>query len=288
MEPEQARLRRVQRQAVAAHPLAPVRHHRHRVLFRLEDDHEVIREPDVGESEPDVRHPLTEHQDAALAEIRRELGLPQDPARMEAYDISNVQGTSAVGSMVVFENGKPKTAHYRRFRIKTVTGANDYAMLQEVLKRRFKRASEGTDTWAIMPDLVLIDGGRGQLNAALETLKESGVSVPAASLAKENEEIFLPDRDQPVVLPKTSPGLQMLQRLRDEAHRFAIGYFTRVHRQATFRSVLDGIPGIGPRRKKALLKQFGSPQAIKEAAVEAIAAAAGMSRAQAEKVKAQL
>ncbi len=227
--------------------------------------------------------------DNALAEIEKELNLKKSPLRIEAYDISNIQGSSAVGSMVVFEKGKPKPAHYRRFKIKTVEGANDYAMLQEVLQRRFKHSQNTggkvTDTWSIIPDLVLIDGGKGQLNAALSVLKETGNSVPLASLAKENEEIFLPGRKEPVLLPRSSPGLQLLQRLRDEAHRFAVGYFTSVHRRKTFASVLDSIPGVGPRRKSALLRQFGSVQRIREASGEELAAATGMTREQAEKIK---
>jgi excinuclease ABC subunit C len=229
-------------------------------------------------------------QDAALAEIARELKLSGPPQRLEAYDISNIQGASAVGSMVVFEKGKPKPAHYRRFKIKTVEGANDYAMLQEVLRRRFKHIVSGTaeDTWAIRPDLVLIDGGKGQLNAALAAMSETGTTVPVIGLAKEHEEIFLPRRKLPVVLSKSSPGLQLLQRLRDEAHRFAITYHTSLHRKKTFTSVLDGIPGVGPRRKSALLRRFGTIQAIREASVEEIVAAAGMTRVQAEKVKEHL
>jgi excinuclease ABC subunit C len=230
--------------------------------------------------------------DAALAEVQRELHLESLPLRMEAYDISNIQGSSAVGSMVVFERGKPKPAHYRRFKIKTVAGANDYAMLREVLQRRFKRGSQGAastqDTWAVLPDLVLIDGGKGQLNAALAVLEETGSPVPVASLAKENEEIFLPRRKEPVVLAKSSPGLQLLQRLRDEAHRFAISYFARVHRRQAFASALDEIPGIGPKRKRALLRQFGSLQRIREASVEELVAATGMTRDQAARIKEHL
>ncbi|MGD0795564.1 MAG: excinuclease ABC subunit UvrC [Dehalococcoidales bacterium] len=227
--------------------------------------------------------------DAALDEIEKELDLKSPPERMEAYDISNIQGSSAVGSLVVFEKGRPKPAHYRRFKIKTIEGANDYAMLQEVLRRRFKRSSENgdktSDTWAILPDLILIDGGKGQLNAALAILRETGREVPLASLAKENEEIFLPGRKDPVVLPRTSPGLQLLQRLRDEAHRFAVGYFTTVHRRKTFASVLDSVPGIGPRRKSALLRHFGSVQRIREASTEELAAATGMNLEQAARIK---
>ncbi len=227
--------------------------------------------------------------DGALAEIERELKLRVPPQRMEAYDISNIQGTSAVGSLVVFENGRPKPAHYRRFKIKTVEGANDYAMLQEVLKRRFKHIDKSGappgDAWSMVPDLILIDGGKGQLNAALAALKETGVDVALISLAKENEEIFLPRRKSPLVLPKSSPGLQLLQRLRDEAHRFAVSYFSSVHRRKAFTSALDGVPGIGPRRKTALIRQFGSVQRIREASVEELAATTGMTHQQAARLK---
>jgi len=227
--------------------------------------------------------------DAALAEIEKELHLPHLPLRMEAYDISDIQGRAAVGSMVVFERGRPKSAHYRRFKIKTVSGADDYAMLHEVLKRRFKRFGSETstpDAWTIIPDLVLIDGGKGQLNAALSAMGEIGVaSVPVASLAKENEEIFVPEKAKPIVLPRSSPGLQLLQRLRDEAHRFALGYYQKIHRQETFTSAFDGISGIGPKRKRALLKQFGSVQAIREASIGEIAATRGMTESLAKRVK---
>ncbi len=226
---------------------------------------------------------------AALDEIKRELKLPRLPSRIEGYDISDIQGTAAVGSMVVFDKGKPKPAHYRRFKIKTVSAANDYAMLQEVLRRRFKRAGDAADTWAILPDLILIDGGRGQLNAAREAIEEAGISaVPVASLAKENEEIFIPRRSEPVVLPRSSPALRLLQRLRDEAHRFALGYHQRVRKRGTFASALDNIPGIGPKRKRALLRQFGSVRAIKEASVAELAAARGMTASLAKKIKEHL
>jgi len=230
--------------------------------------------------------------EAAIDEIEKELHLPQPPLRMEAYDISDIQGQAAVGSMVVFEKGKSKPAHYRRFRIKTVAGANDYAMLGEVLRRRFKHLGEEKsvpDTWAIVPDLVLIDGGKGQLNAALSALGELGVtSVPVASLAKENEEIYVPRKAKPIVLPRRSPGLKLLQRLRDEAHRFALGYYHSVRRREAFTSAFDGITGIGPRRRRVLLKKFGSVQAVREASVDEMAAISGMTEKLARKVKESL
>ncbi|MFC1920742.1 excinuclease ABC subunit UvrC, partial [Chloroflexota bacterium] len=231
----------------------------------------------------------------ALNEIKEKLRLPQTPLRMECYDISNIQGKAAVGSMVVFDKGKPKPAHYRRFKINTVTGADDYAMLQEVLRRRFKRFNQQNDdtssqgTWAIQPDLILIDGGKGQLNSALEAMKETGAdSIPVAGLAKENEELFIPGQKNPIILPATSPGLQLLQRLRDEAHRFAISYHQRLRRRQAFKSPLDSIPGIGPRRKRALIKQFGSAKVIREASIEELTATEGITRELAKKIKEHL
>jgi excinuclease ABC subunit C len=222
----------------------------------------------------------------ALAEIQQELGLPSLPLRLEGYDISDIQGQMAVGSMVVFEKGKPKPAHYRRFRIKTVTGANDYAMIHEVLSRRFKRLSDASDAWGIRPDLVLIDGGKGQLSAALDAMSQAGAaSIPVASLAKENEEIFVPLKTKPIILPRNSPGLKLLERLRDEAHRFALGYHLKTRRKQAVASVLDNIPGIGPKRKRALLKQFGGIQGIRDASTEELAATKGIPRDVAQKIK---
>jgi excinuclease ABC subunit C len=227
----------------------------------------------------------------ALAEVEKELKLPATPSRLEGYDISNIQGRQAVGSMVVFDEGRPKPSLYRRFRIRTVEGANDYAMLQEVIRRRFKRFRQGggeaaPDAWTVLPDLILIDGGKGQLNAVMEVMVEMEIeSVPVIGLAKEREEIFLPGRRQPVVLPGNSAGLQLLQRLRDEAHRFALGYHHKIRRRNAFDSSLDSVPGIGPRRKRALLRQFGSLKAVQQASEEELTAAKGMSPALARKIK---
>lgn len=223
---------------------------------------------------------------SGLQELKEMLRLPRIPLRVEAYDVSNIQGALAVGSMAVLERGLPSPAHYRRFRIKTVVGADDYAMIQEVLKRRLRRSAISEGNWAVMPDLILIDGGKGQLNAALEAIKEmEAASIPVASLAKENEEVFLPDESKPVGIPKDSPALHLLQRARDEAHRFAISYHRRLRRTEGMASVLDGIPGVGPRRKKALLKRFISIEAIKEASPEELTQAVGVTLTLAKRVK---
>ena len=253
----------------------------------------VTENAEQGLQQLKIKQPATPSSlTEALAEIKRELHLPRFPSRIECYDISGIQGMAAVGSMVVFEQGKPKSSHYRRFRIKTVSGANDYAMLQEVLRRRFKRSNlkssdaSSPSAWTALPDLVLIDGGKGQLNATLSVMEEARAGlVPTASLAKENEEIFIPQQAEAIVLPGSSPGLQLLQRLRDEAHRFALGYHQKIRKKETFTSVLDTIPGIGPNRKRALLKQFGSVRAIRQASTEKLAATRGMSRRQAQKMK---
>jgi excinuclease ABC subunit C len=225
--------------------------------------------------------------EAALAEIQKELRLPRLPSRMEGYDISNIQGKMAVGSMVVFEKGRPKPAHYRRFRIKTVAGADDYAMIHEILSRRFKHLSDAaSDAWATQPDLVLIDGGKGQLNAALAAMTQAGASsLPVASLAKENEEIFVPQQTEPITLSRRSPGLKLLERLRDEAHRFALGYHRKTRSKQGIASALDSVPGIGPKRKRALLRRFGGIQGIRDASTEELAATKGMSKSLAKKLK---
>jgi excinuclease ABC subunit C len=231
---------------------------------------------------------------AALEELAEALGLVGPPVRIECYDISNFQGSESVGSMVVFEDGKPRTGEYRRFRIRTVKGPNDFASHQEVLRRRFrvtKSGEEGSEEerrWA-MPDLVIVDGGKGQVSAAKAVLDEVGLhDLPLAGLAKEREELFLPERSDPIVLPPTSSALYLVQRLRDEAHRFAITYHRSLRDKRTVRSAFDDLPGVGPKRKRELLKVFGSIKRVREAPVEQIAAVPGISRALAERIKATL
>jgi excinuclease ABC subunit C len=231
---------------------------------------------------------------AALEELAAALGLPGLPTRIECYDISNFGGAQSVGSMVVFEEGRPRTGEYRRFRIKEVQGANDFASHQEVLRRRFKRARSGEEgneeelRWQ-MPDLVVIDGGKGQLSAAVEVLGELGYGdLAVVGLAKEREEIFLPDRDEPVLLPTTSPALYLMQRLRDEAHRFAITYHRSLRARAATRSAFDDLPGVGPKRRAALLRVFGSAKRVREAPLDQVAAVPGIGPALAAKIKAGL
>ena len=233
-----------------------------------------------------AREMKTEVISAGLRELKERLHLPRMPRRIECYDVSNIQGALAVSSMVVLEKGWSRPAHYRRFRIKTVAGADDYAMIQETLRRRFKRGLTGEGAWAVVPDLVLIDGGRGQLNAALQVKKELGLdSVPMASLAKQNEEVFIPGAPQPVHLAKDSAALHILQRARDEAHRFAISYHRKLRHKEAIASALDDIPGIGPRRKRALLRKFGSVEAIRQASLDDVSKTEGITPALARKVK---
>lgn len=222
---------------------------------------------------------------ASLTDLKERLGLESLPLRIEAYDISNIQGVAATGSMVVFEEGLPQREAYRHFRITSVKGANDYAMMREVLKRRFSRAlDEDESTWTALPHLVVIDGGKGQLSAALEILAEHGLEIPAVALAKEREEIYHPGSDRPLRFPDGSFALQLMQRLRDEAHRFALGYHQKLRRRGGLATILEEIPGIGPKRRRALLKQFGSLEAIRQASLQELAAVEGMNEAVAQKV----
>ncbi len=249
----------------------------------------------------------------ALEQLAEELALPALPHRIECYDNSNIQGTSPVSSMVVFVDGKPANNQYRRFKVKTVTGADDFATMAEIMRRRFRRAATRAgaveippvaedeapqpdaagneaspapgDTWDL-PDLVIIDGGKGQLAAAALAMREMDMHhIPVVGLAKRFEEIFVPDEDEPIVLPRGSEALYLVQRVRDEAHRFAITFHRQGRGKTAITSALDSVPGIGPKRKKALLKKFGSVKAIREASVEDVASTVGFTRALAEKVK---
>ena len=229
---------------------------------------------------------------AALGDLADALELPRMPRRIECFDISNIQGTNPVASMVVFVDGRPAKKEYRKFAIKSVDGPNDFASMAEVIARRFRRAQEAggeeEGKWADLPDLVIVDGGKGQLNAALGALEQVGMTVSICGLAKENEELFLPGRSDSILLPRDSQALFLVQRIRDEAHRFAITFHRAKRSKAAFQSGLDLIPGVGPGRKKALIRKFGSVRAVREATVDQIADVNGISRKLAEQIKAGL
>ncbi len=273
-------------------------------------------------------------RDEALGQLADALSLPRPPERIECYDMSNIQGTSAVGSMVVFLDGRPEPREYRRFKIRSGETPDDFRMMAEVLRRRFSRAGKlraetgyltlaevGADEapegdtdepadlehgagpverdadereqardagWAL-PDLVIVDGGKGQLSAATAVMRELGLEdLPISGLAKRFEELYVPGRSAPIVLPRNSKGLYLVQRIRDEAHRFAITYHRTVRGKRALASVFDDVPGIGPTRKKALLKHFGSVRRIREASVEEVASTPGINRELAERLKSVL
>ncbi len=262
-------------------------------------------------------------RDEALDELATALALDRPPERIECYDMSNIQGTSAVGSMVVFIDGRPEPREYRRFRIRSGETPDDFRMMAEVLRRRFSRAArlraetgalslaavgadeapgewsgddEGREDgrrrldpgWAL-PDLVIVDGGKGQLSAAAGALTELELTdVPLAGLAKRFEELYVPGRSAPIVLPRRSQGLYLVQRIRDEAHRFAITYHRMVRGKRALASVFDDVEGIGPARKKALLKRFGSVRRIREATIDEVAGTPGITRELAERLKRHL
>ncbi len=261
---------------------------------------------------------------AALSELRDLLELPALPQRIECYDISNTQGQESVASMVVFERGEPKSSAYRRFKIKSVTGANDVASLHEVLTRRFRHAAEALaseeqpvvaeaddgaeptslleaeqsvaqrrqlrEKWAELPDLLLVDGGRAQVNAAVAALSSLGFGqIPIAGVAKGPDrnrfDLVRATQPEPIILDRSGHTLSLVQRIDEEAHRFAISYHRKLRGKATLSSTIESVPGIGPRRKKALLRAFGSLDGIRKASVEELAAIPGMTRKAAEELK---
>ncbi len=232
-----------------------------------------------------------ERSSVALEELAAALDLPAVPTRIECYDISHVSGTNVVGSMVVFEEGKPAKGDYRRFKIQGVEVNDDPANMAQMLRRRLRYISPDVDVggkdkkFAKRPNLLLIDGGRTQLDAALKVLAELDlVAVPVAALAKQFEELYLPGVDEPVLLPRNSPALHLVQRIRDEAHRFAVTYHRKLRGKAQVVSGLDGVPGVGPARKRALVRAFGSAAAVKRASAAQLAAVPGISQALAESI----
>lgn len=234
----------------------------------------------------------------ACEELAEYLNLDSVPYRIEAFDISNIQGTESVASMVVFEGGEAKKKDYRRFKIKTVTGPNDYASMAEVIRRRYtrglkeraklKRSGKDVESgkFSNLPDLILIDGGKGQLKTAFSVLEDLGLDyIPTISLAEEFEEIYTLDDKEPLILPRGSGALHLLQRIRDEAHRFAISYHRSLRQKNTLHSVLEDIPEIGPKRRVALLRRFGSIEGIRAATLEELCSVEGMNRRAAQNIK---
>ncbi len=238
---------------------------------------------------------------AALAELQQALAMSEPPNRIECYDISNLQGTAAAGSMVVFEQGAPSKKLYRKFTIKSVHGQDDFASMEEVLDRRFHRWTLAGEearkpggkldpAFGRLPDLLIVDGGKGQLGRAVQVLENHGLSgrVRLAGLAKGHEELYLPGRADSLVLERRSEGLYLIQRIRDEAHRFALGQHRAQRTKAGIASQLDAIPGIGPQRRKALLRTFGDLDRIRSAALDDLMGIQGITRDLAERIKAEL
>jgi excinuclease ABC subunit C len=231
----------------------------------------------------------------ALEELREALNLESLPLRMECYDVSNIQGESVVGSMVVFQDAMAKKAHYRKFGVRSLDGQDDFAALEEVVSRRFARLQDGAaaeeydESFAATPNLVVIDGGKGQLAAALAAMQAYDLPrVAVIALAKREEEVFVPGQSDPIVLGRDSPGLHLLQRIRDEAHRFALG-FHRQRRDAKAReSIFDTLQGVGPARRRALLRHFGSAERFLAASQEELEGVPGIPERTARSIYAQL
>jgi excinuclease ABC subunit C len=242
----------------------------------------------------------TNKQSEALAELQQALSLPNPLNKIECYDISNIQGTASVGSMVVFEQGVPSKSNYRHFNIKTVVGPDDFASMEEVLTRRFRRwrtiheddtpGKKVDEAFSILPDLLIVDGGKGQLGRAVKILAEFDLQdkVPVVGLAKQQEELFLPGKSGSILLPRHSQALYLVQRVRDEAHRFGITTHRKKRTKIGLASRLDSIPGIGPNRRKALLRHFGSIEAIQEASLDQLTAVKGITLPVAKALKSGL
>jgi excinuclease ABC subunit C len=222
----------------------------------------------------------------ALAQIAQYLGLPGEPGRIECFDVSHLQGAETVASMVVFEDGRASPSQYRRFRIRNVEGPDDFASMAEVIERRFIKAAEGDEKFKDLPDLVVVDGGKGQLSSARQAMDRLGYShITAVGLAKENEWVYVEGSSDPLILPRNSQGLYLLQRIRDEAHRFAVSYHRLLRGRRSLSSALDEIPGIGPKRKAALLKHYGmSLKKLLNASEEELSRVEGINRETARQV----
>lgn len=225
----------------------------------------------------------------ALLELESALALEEPPLRIECFDISTIHGSYTVASMVVFENGKPNTSQYRRFKIKAkLREANDFLSMEEVISRRYSKERMSDKRFGRAPDLIVVDGGLPQLTAATRQLKDLGINIPVVGLAKADEELFVTFQKEPVVLPQGSTSLYLIKQVRDEAHRFAITYHRELRAKAMTASILDEIEGVGPKRKRALLKKFGSLKQLKQASVEDLASVSGISQELAQEIVAAL
>jgi excinuclease ABC subunit C len=247
----------------------PVRGDKRRVLEM------AVRNSEMGlEYERTLEEARRNQVASTLDGLMEELALPKLPLRIECYDISNTMGTNSVASMVVFQGGRPAKSEYRRFKIKTVEGSDDFASMAEVIRRRLERLAEGDEKFMPAPDLIILDGGKGQISAVVPVMEELDPDneIPLRSLAKRDEEVFEPGRPEPVMLAENSPELRLLQRVRDEAHRFANTYHKKLRGKAMTASVLDELPGVGPARKKQILERFGTPDAFMNASLEEIEA----------------
>ena len=243
----------------------------------------LIQTAKTNATEAFVRHRLRRQSDhnaraKDLRSLQTVLALQEPPLRIEAYDISTIQGRHTVGSMVVLEDGLPRRSHYRRFRIRTVEGQDDFSSMEEVIRRRFAAYLQDLDKpvaergkFAYPPSLVLIDGGPGQIGRAVEVLDHFDLEIPVAGLAKRMEEVYVPGQPEPIVIPRDQPALHLLQRVRDEAHRFALMYHRQLRGKRMIDSILDDVYGIGPARKKALIREFGSVKQMRKADVDRLA-----------------
>lgn len=275
------------------------------VLDNLRKTLNPTRQFSRGRGVPTTIKPLED-----LAELGEELGLDGPPKVMECFDISNVSSNHIVASMVRFSSGLPDNRNYRRYRIRTVAGQDDFASMAEVIRRRYSRilrenAEADPDAWTsqesnveiqrrlaregrariVLPDLVIVDGGKGQLSSAARELQQLGLhGLPVIGLAKQREEVFLPGRSEPILIPHERGALKLLQRIRDEAHRFANAYNELLYRRRMKESVLDDCPAVTPRRKQLLLKEFGTIDRIRKAGVEKLAALPGISKSSAEAI----
>jgi excinuclease ABC subunit C len=268
---------------------APVRGEKRRLQQLATENAEVALQSDALQSE---RRRLRRVE--ALEELREAVNLESLPIRIECYDVSNIQGEAIVGSLVVFQDAMPKKAHYRKFGVRSLNGQDDYAALAEVISRRFARLRDATsdeydESFAATPNLVVIDGGKGQLAAALQAMQAYDLPrVAVISLAKRIEEVFVPGRPDPILLPRDSAGLQLLQRVRDEAHRFAVGFHRQRRDAKAKESIFDTLPGVGPVRRRALIRHFGSAERFLAASQEELEGVPGMPAKTAREIYAQL